>query len=94
MYKDEFSEGPYSSDINSSNDQWFTEWNTIKAIDRTVNQLINESNKNYKVMNDIPNQLKFNPNKNINGNKSKPIPVTSGNVRKGKYIQSVHATGL
>ena len=45
-------------------------------------------------MNDIPNEFKLSTNKNISGNKSKPIPVTSENVRKGKKSQSVHAAGL
>ena len=63
-------------------------------MNRTIDNIMIKSNTNNKLMNDIPNEFKLSTNKNISGNKSKPIPVTSENVRKGKKIREVHAAGL
>ena len=63
-------------------------------MDRTTDDIISESNKNYKPMNDIPNELEFSSNKNISGNKSKRIPVTSEHIHKVKKSLSVPAAGL
>ena len=63
-------------------------------MESTIDEITNESNNNYKLINDIPNELKFGLIRNIIGNRSKPIPVTSADVRKGKKIQAVHAAGL
>ena len=41
----------------------------------TINKLISKSNKLFKLMNGIPNKLKFSPNENISENKYKLIPV-------------------
>ena len=66
----------------------------MSSTDITINNLISESKENNKVINNIPKELKFSSNVHISRNKSKPIPVTSENVRKGKKSQSVHAAGL
>ena len=56
----------------------------MNAMDSTTNEPISESNKNYKLVNDIPNELKFSSNRNTSGEKSKPIPIISEDVRKLK----------
>ena len=63
-------------------------------MEHTVTELIGRSNKHYKLMKDIPNELKFSSNKNISGYKFKPILVTSENVRKENKSRAVHAAGL
>ena len=63
-------------------------------MDCTIYKIISESNKSYKRMNDIPNELKFILNKSISGNESKLIPITLENVRKKKNIWVVHDAGL
>ena len=60
-------------------------------MDRTINELMIESNINYKLMNE---KKTFSSNKKIKGNKPKPISITLENVRKGKRSRSVHSAGL
>ena len=66
----------------------------MNSMERTINDKFFDYKKIYKLMNDIPNNFKFSSNKNISGKKSKPIPITSENVCKGKKIQEVHSAGL
>ena len=63
-------------------------------MDSTIDGIISESNNYYKIINDIPNELKFSSNRNISGKKSKPIPVTLADVSRGNNIQAVHAAVL
>ena len=51
-YKDEFSDGPYGSDIESSKDEWSTGRHDLNATEITIGELIIKSNK--KLINDIP----------------------------------------
>ena len=44
-YKDEFSEGPYGSNINSSEDEWVTRQHEMNTMYRTIDDIISESNK-------------------------------------------------
>ena len=37
--------------------------------------------------------MKFSSNRNISGNKFKPFPVISADMRKEKHIQAVYAAG-
>ena len=55
-------------------------------MDSNIDEPISESNKNYKLIDDIPNEFKFSSNRNISEKKSK--------MRKGKKLQEVHAAGL
>ena len=48
----------------------------MNAIYSNIDELISESNNNYKLINDIPTKFRFWSNRNIIGNKSKPIPMT------------------
>ena len=63
-------------------------------MDSTINNLLSESNKNYKLINDILNEFKFSSNRNISGNKSKSIPITLEDVQKVENGRSVDAVGL
>ena len=63
-------------------------------MDSTINNLLSESNKTYKLINDILNEFKFSSNRNISGNKSKSIPITLEDVQKVENGRSVDAVGL
>ena len=65
-----------------------------EPMDIIIDKLISNSNKKYKLINDIPNELKFIFKKNISGKKYKPIPVTLADVWKGKKSKVVHSVSL
>ena len=63
-------------------------------MNRTIDNITSESNTNDKLMNGIPNELKFSSKIYINGKKYKPISITSENLCKGKNIWAVHAVDI
>ena len=48
-------QGPYGSDINFSKGKWINGQHDLNAMDSTIDEIISESNNNYKLINDIPN---------------------------------------
>ena len=59
-----------------------------------IDKLISESDKNNKLINDIPEWFRFSSNINISRKKSKTIPVTSTDMRKGNKSQAVHTASI
>ena len=49
-------------------------------MNRTIDNIMIKSNTNNKLMNDIPNELKFSYKIYNNGKKYKPISITSENL--------------
>ena len=52
--KGELSEGPYGSDINYYEEEWTTGQHELNGMDISIDEIISESNNNYKRINYIP----------------------------------------